>query len=113
LCWFTFSDLALEMMATRKQSAELTATNIALNLTRLERVNTPGRGPWTQVSRKSVDLGTLGEPTVYPDGAGTRVWVIKAPEASMYHRGALTQEGNRQTKFLPETAETPKAMYER
>jgi hypothetical protein len=79
-----FSKLALRMMTAAQASA--TATKIALNLTRLERVNMPGNpGPWTHTRMIPVDLDTLGAP-VLPDadGTGTKVWVVKSPEGSIF-----------------------------
>ena len=79
-----FSKLALRMMTAAQASA--TATKIALNLTRLERVNTPGNpGPWTHTRMMPVDLDTLDAPVLpNADGTGTKVWVVKSPECSMF-----------------------------
>jgi len=57
-----------------------------LKLTRLERVNTPGNPiPWTHTRVIPVTLNTLGAPVVPDvDGTGTRVWIVKAPEGSIF-----------------------------
>jgi hypothetical protein len=80
-----FSELALQMIRTRKQNANLSARKIAKSLTRNERLNIEnGPGGGSRITHPSVDLDTLGEPNACPDDAGSRVWVTVAPEGSMY-----------------------------
>jgi hypothetical protein len=60
-----FSKLALRLMTAAQASA--IATKIALNLTRLKRVNTPGNpGQWMHTRVTPLDLDTVRAPVV-PD----------------------------------------------
>jgi hypothetical protein len=84
-----FTELALQMIKMRRQSADWNATTIARNLTRIERINNAtGPGSGSQIAHPLVDLDTLGKPTAHPDGAGSRVWVTLAPEGSVFQTAA-------------------------
>jgi len=77
-----FSEVALQMMKAKGQKADLEARKNAKNLTKIEWPNIARSG--LRITHSTVDLDTLGEPTAHPDGAGSRVWVVSAPEGSMY-----------------------------
>jgi hypothetical protein len=77
-----FSKFALQMMRDQRKNANVKALQIGKNLTQPEWFNIAGTG--SKITHPLADLDTLGEPTAYPDDAGSRVWVAAAPEGSMY-----------------------------
>jgi hypothetical protein len=78
-----FTELARQMIKAQRQTPDLMARKIAKNLIRIE--NSPGG---MRITHPLVDLDTLGEPTAYPDGADSRVWVTAAPQGSVYYKTA-------------------------
>src|SRR6266446_274660 len=77
-----FSEVAFKIMKAKGQKADLEARKNARNLTKNEWPNIARSG--SRITHPTVDLDTLGEPTADPDGAGSRVWVVSAPDGSVY-----------------------------
>ena len=84
-----FSEVQLEIMRARRVNADWAATKIAKSLVSTEMSNiVQGPGSGTQMSHPLADLDRLGTPNIYPDDAGTRVWITKAPPGSVFQKVA-------------------------
>jgi hypothetical protein len=67
-----FGQAQLQIMSGRGQDPEMQARMIAKNLALGPGAHVNGG---TQITNAVVDVDALGQPTAYPDGAGTRAWV--------------------------------------
>jgi hypothetical protein len=67
-----FGEVALQIMSGRGQYPEMQARMIAKSLALGPGAHVNGG---TRIRSILVDLDALGQPTAYPDDAGTRAWV--------------------------------------
>jgi hypothetical protein len=67
-----FGQVALQMMSGRRQDPEMQARMIAKSLALGPGAHVNGG---TQIKSTVVDVESLGQPTAYPDDAGTLAWV--------------------------------------
>jgi hypothetical protein len=67
-----FGQAALQIMSGRGQDPEMQARMIAKSLALGPGAHANGG---TRIERIVVDVDSLGQPTTYPDDAGTRAWV--------------------------------------
>jgi len=67
-----FGQAELQMMSGRGQDPEIQARKIAKSLALGPGAHVNGG---TRIRNAVVDVDALGQPTAYPDDAGTRAWV--------------------------------------